>query len=70
MAGAQSARGVDVGVSSLKALKLKRDGARVTIEAFEVIEHDKFLSEPDVDRDAIHAQTVEFAEAFFARHLR
>jgi len=25
---------------------------------------------PGVDRDAIHAQTTELAEAFFARHLR
>src|SRR3954447_2634675 len=59
MAGAQSAWGVDVGVSSLKALKLKRDGARVTVEAFEVIEHDKFLSEPDVDRDALIRSTLQ-----------
>ncbi len=38
MAGAQVAWGIDVGVSSLKAIKLRRDGDRVTVEAFEVIE--------------------------------
>jgi hypothetical protein len=28
------------------------------------------IDAPGVDRDAIHAQTVDLAEAFFARHLR
>jgi type IV pilus assembly protein PilM len=59
MAGAQSAWGIDVGVSSLKALKLRRDGDRVTVEAFDVIEHDKFLTEPDVDRDALIRSTLQ-----------
>jgi type IV pilus assembly protein PilM len=59
MAGAQSAWGIDVGVSSLKALKLRRDGDRVTVEAFEVLEHDKFLTEPDVDRDALTRSTLQ-----------
>lgn len=53
MAGAQSAWGIDVGVSALKAIKLRKDGGRVTVEAFEVIEHDKFLTEADADRDAL-----------------
>src|SRR5436305_1909236 len=53
MAGAQAAWGIDVGVTSLKAIKLRRDGDRATCEAFDVVEHDKFLSEPDVDRDEI-----------------
>ncbi len=59
MAGAQSAWGIDVGVSSLKALKLRRDGDRVTVEAFEVMEHDKFLTEPDVDRDTLIRSTLQ-----------
>ena len=28
------------------------------------------IDAPGVDRDAIHAQTTELAEAFFARNLR
>jgi type IV pilus assembly protein PilM len=59
MAGAQSAWGIDVGVSSLKAIKLRRDGERVNIEAYDVIEHDKFLSESDVDRDALIRSTLQ-----------
>ncbi len=53
MAGAQTAWGLDVGVTSLKAIKLRKDGDMVSVEAFEVVEHDKFLSDPDVNRDDI-----------------
>jgi type IV pilus assembly protein PilM len=53
MAGSQVAWGLDIGATALKAVKLRRDGDKVAIEAFDVVEHDKFLSEPDVDRDAI-----------------
>jgi type IV pilus assembly protein PilM len=59
MAGNQAAWGLDVGVSSLKAIKLRRDGDRVLVEAFDVLEHDKFLSEPDVDRDALIRSTLQ-----------
>lgn len=59
MAGVPVAWGLDVGVSSLKAIKLRRDGDRVTVEAFDVIEHDKFLSEPDVDRDSLIRSTLQ-----------
>jgi type IV pilus assembly protein PilM len=59
MAGSQAAWGIDVGVSSLKALKLRRDGDRVAVEEFEVIEHDKFLTEPDVDRDTLIRETLK-----------
>jgi type IV pilus assembly protein PilM len=59
MAGAQTAWGLDVGVTSLKAIKLRRDGDMVSVEAFDVVEHDKFLSEPDVDRDAMIQQTLQ-----------
>jgi type IV pilus assembly protein PilM len=59
MAGNQAAWGIDVGVSSLKAIKLRRDGDRVLVEAFDVLEHDKFLSEPDVDRDALIRSTLQ-----------
>ncbi len=66
MAGAQVAWGIDVGVSSLKAIKLRRDGDRVTVEAFEVIEHDKFLTEPDVNRDALIRATLQKFMAKYA----
>jgi type IV pilus assembly protein PilM len=59
MAGAQTAWGLDVGVTSLKAIKLRRDGELVSVEAFDVVEHDKFLSEPDVDRDAMIQRTLQ-----------
>ena len=65
MAGAQSAWGFDVGVTSLKAIKLRRDGEQVSVEAFEVVDHDKFLSEPDVDKDATIRATLE---RFLAHH--
>ena len=65
MAGNQAAWGVDVGVSSLKAIKLRRDADRVLVEAFEVLEHDKFLSEPDVDRDALIRSTLQ---KFMSKH--
>jgi type IV pilus assembly protein PilM len=65
MAGAQSAWGFDVGVTSLKAIKLQRDGDQVSVEQFEVVEHDKFLSDPDVDRDATIRATLE---KFIAHH--
>lgn len=59
MAGVQAAWGVDVGVSSLKAIKLRRDGSQVIVEAFDVIEHDKFLTEEGVDRDAMIRATLQ-----------
>ena len=65
MAGAQSAWGFDVGVTSLKAIKLRRDGEQVSVEAFEVVDHEKFLSEPDVDKDATVRATLE---KFLAHH--
>src|SRR5947209_8144064 len=65
MAGATSAWGFDVGVTSLKAIKLRRDGDQVAVEAFEVVEHEKFLSEPDIDRDAVIRATLE---KFLAHH--
>jgi type IV pilus assembly protein PilM len=59
MAGSQTAWGLDVGVTSLKAIKLRRDGELVSVEAYDVVEHDKFLSDPDVDRDAMIQQTLQ-----------
>lgn len=59
MASSQVAWGLDIGATALKAIKLRRDGDRAVVEAFDVIEHDKFLSEPDVDRDGIIRTTLQ-----------
>ena len=42
-----------------KAFNATASGNSVTIEAFEVIEHDEFLTEPDVDRDAMIRATLQ-----------
>lgn len=65
MARANSAWGLDVGVTSLKAVKLRREGGGVTVEAFDVVEHDRFLTEPDVDRDDVIRHTLQ---KFLERH--
>src|SRR5262249_39766823 len=58
MAGSQVAWGLDVGTTSLKAIKPARDGDNPKTEAFHVVEHDKFLPEPDIDRDEIIRHTL------------
>ena len=58
MARSQVAWGLDIGTTSLKAIKLARQGDKVTIEAFDVIEHARFLSEPDVDEAAVIAASL------------
>lgn len=59
MARANSAWGIDVGATSLKAIKLRRDGAGVMVEAFDVVDHDHFLTEPDIDRDETIRHTLQ-----------
>lgn len=59
MAGAKAAWGLDIGTTSLKAIKLRRDGDAVAVEAFDVVEHDKMLTEPDVDRDQVIRHTLQ-----------
>lgn len=49
MATKQAAWGIDVGQCALKAIKLQAAGDKVEILAYEVIEHDKILSHPEVD---------------------
>ncbi len=58
MARSQVAWGLDIGTTSLKAVKLARTGDKVTIEAFDVIEHEHFLSEADVDEAAVVRGTL------------
>jgi len=63
MARAQVSWGLDIGTTSLKAVKLARAGDKVTIEGFDVVEHERFLSEPDVDKDGIvRASLAKFME--------
>ena len=59
MAGVQSAWGIDVGVTSLKAIKLRKDGPEVWVEAFDVVEHEHFLTEPDINRDETIRLTLQ-----------
>src|ERR1035437_723940 len=59
MPGSLTAWGLDVGNTSLKAVKLRREGQTVAIEAFDVVEHDKFLTEPDIDRDETIRHTLQ-----------
>ncbi len=54
-----SAWGLDVGNTSLKAIKLRREGQAVAIEAFDIVEHDRFLTEPDVNRDETIRHTLQ-----------
>ncbi|MGC8624464.1 MAG: type IV pilus assembly protein PilM [Phycisphaerae bacterium] len=59
MAKSQSAAwGIDVGTTAIKAIKLRRDGDKVFLEAMEVIEHSHFLSEPDIDRREIIRESL------------
>ncbi len=51
MARAQMAWGIDIGTTALKAVKLRRAGEKAVLEAFDIVEHDHFLTEPDLDID-------------------
>ncbi len=65
MASLQSAWGIDVGTTAIKAMKLRRDGDKVFLEAMEVIEHSHFLSEPDVDRrEIVRESLAHFLERY------
>lgn len=50
MAMSKSVWGIDIGQCALKALKLREVDGQLQVEAFDVIEHPKILSEPDVDK--------------------
>ena len=65
MASKQSAWGIDIGQCALRALKLTRVGEEVRLEAFDVIEHSKILSQPDADRVSL---TRSALEQFLARN--
>ena len=65
MASSQSAWGIDVGTTAIKAIKLRRENDKVFLEAMEVIEHGHFLSEPDVDRrEVVRESLARFLERY------
>ncbi|MFP4355725.1 MAG: type IV pilus assembly protein PilM [Phycisphaerae bacterium] len=65
MATGKTVWGIDIGQVALKALKLRDVGGSFQVEAFDIIEHPKILSQPDADRD----QLVQTAlEQFMARN--
>ncbi len=61
----QTAWGIDVGTTALKAMKIRRDGEKIFLEAMEVIEHGRFLSEADADRKEIVRESLA---KFLERH--
>ena len=71
MASSQSAWGIDVGTTAIKAIKLRREGTQVFLEAMEVIPHSRFLSEPDVDRrEIVRESLTHFLERYPMRGER
>ncbi len=58
MAGTQVAWGIDIGTTALKAMKLRREGDKLELLALDVIDHERFLTEVDVDRKEVVGQTL------------
>lgn len=65
MALARTVWGIDLGQCALKALKLSDIDGEVQVEAFDIIEHPKILSQPDADRDQLIRNALE---QFLARN--
>ncbi|HMD55556.1 MAG TPA: type IV pilus assembly protein PilM [Phycisphaerae bacterium] len=64
MARWQEAWGIDIGTTALKAMKVRREGDKVFLEALEFIEHRRFLNEPDVDRkEVVRESLARFLES-------
>ncbi|MHC4948116.1 MAG: type IV pilus assembly protein PilM [Planctomycetota bacterium] len=51
MAHPKAAWGMEIGAHAIKAIRLERDGDRVTVADFAVIPHKKVLTTPDLDQD-------------------
>jgi len=51
MATSNTAWGIEVGAFAIKAIRLEREGDRVTVSDFAVIPHKKVLSTPDLDQN-------------------
>ncbi|MFP4104877.1 MAG: type IV pilus assembly protein PilM [Phycisphaerae bacterium] len=65
MATPKTVWGIDIGQSALKALKLRGVDGELYVEAFDIIEHPKILSQPDADRDQLIRNALE---QFLARN--
>ena len=65
MATPKTVWGIDVGKCALKALKLRSVEGELRLEAFDIIEHPRILSQPDADADVL---TRNALEQFLARN--
>jgi len=65
MATVKTVWGIDIGQCALKALKLRSVEGELRVEAFDVIDHPKILTQPDVDRDQLIRNALE---QFLARN--
>ncbi len=59
MAKGQSVWGIEIGQSSLKALRCTWDGDRLVAEAFDYIEYPKILSQPESDPELLVHEALE-----------
>jgi len=65
MAAPRTVWGIDIGQCAVKAVKLNNVDGELQVEAFDIIEHPKILSQPDADRP----QLIRVAlEQFLARN--
>ena len=53
-----TAWGIDVGATAVRAMKLRREGEKIHLEAMEVVEHRQFLTEPDVNRREVVRESL------------
>ena len=65
MATPKTVWGIDIGKCALKALKLRSVEGELRLEAFDIIEHPRILSQPDADADVL---TRNALEQFLARN--
>ncbi|MFP4054713.1 MAG: type IV pilus assembly protein PilM [Phycisphaerae bacterium] len=65
MAAPKSVWGIDIGQCALKALKLRNVNGEVRVEAFDIIEHPKILSQAEGDKDQLIRNALE---QFLARN--
>lgn len=64
----KSVWGIDIGQVALKAIRLtKNEQGQPVVQAYEVIEHSKILSQPDVDTEMADGLIREALEKFVAR---
>ncbi len=65
MAISKACWGIDVGQNALKAIRLRQSGGDLEVIGFDVIEHEKILSQPDADEQQLIRSALE---QFFARN--